>query len=438
MDRRQIQQVNSSDSHILKAIASGSLANLVTWYDWYIYSAFAIYFSASFFPNGSQTVQLLNTAGVFALGFLMRPIGGWLLGSFADRYGRRKSMLLSVIMMSAGAMLIAVSPTYQSIGIYAPLILLLARLLQGLSIGGGTGIATAYLSEMAPPHRRGFFASFQYATLVGGQIVALGLLIIMQKLLLTDEQLHNWGWRIPFVIGAFLTLLMFYLNNHLKETRAYQAVKSETQTRANVWRELKKHPNAMLMVVGLTVGGTLAFYTAIIYMQKYLVNTAGLSKEDSTMITFICLLIFALVQPLFGALSDKIGRRPLLISFGVLGTLTTVPLMSAIANASSNLQIAGLLMIYLLILSAYSSISVVVKAEIFPAQIRVVGVGLPHAITVAVFGGSAEYVALWMKNAGYEMWFYWYVTLAICISLVMFLFMKDTRTNNQMKGEPHG
>lgn len=427
-----------SDKRILKAIISGSLTNLITWYDWYIYSAFAIYFSASFFPNESQTVQLLQTAGVFALGFLMRPVGGWLLGGFADRYGRRKSMLLSVSLMSIGSFIIAIIPTYESIGLYAPLFLLFARLIQGLSIGGGTGIASAYLAEMSPPHRRGFFASFQYATLVSGQIVALALLIILQKFVLTDAELHQWGWRIPFVIGSVLTIAIYFLSDHLHETKAYQEVQAGATVKRNIWSQLINHPKAILMVVGLTLGGTLAFYTAIIYMQKYLVNTVGISKEDSTMITFVCLLIFALIQPVFGAISDKIGRRPLLIGFGVAGTLLTVPLMTAIGNSTSNFQIFGLLLLYLVILSAYSSISVVVKAEIFPAAVRVIGIGLPHAVTVAVFGGSAEYVALWLKNAGYEMWFYWYVTIAIFISLLMFLFMKDTRVQNQMAGEPHG
>lgn len=426
-------------SGAIKAIIGGSLANLLVWYDWYIYAAFAIYFSASFFPHGSQTVQLLQTAGVFALGFLMRPIGGWFLGAFADRFGRRKSMLLSVFMMSFGSLLIAIVPTYNSIGIYAPILLLLARLVQGLSIGGGTGITTAYLAEMSPPNRRGFYASFQYLTLVGGQIVALGLLIVLQKFVLTDNQLHDWGWRIPFAIGAVSTLGMIYLQSHLRETKAYQAANTKKQgTQRNIWHQLIRHPKAILMVVGVTLGGTLAFYTAIIYMQKYLVNTGGVSKEDATMITFVALLVFALIQPFFGALSDRIGRRPLLLAFGVLGLLTTVPLMTAISRSTSNWEILGLLLIYLVILSAYSSISVVVKAEIFPAEVRVVGVGLPHAITVAVFGGSAEYVALWLKNVGHEMWFYWYVTLGILLSLIMFLFMKDTRTNNKIDGEPHG
>lgn len=422
----------------IRAIISGAAANLVTWYDWYIYSAFAIYFSASFFPSGSQTVQLLQTAGIFALGFLMRPVGGWLLGAFADRYGRRKSMFVAVWLMSFGSLLIAVTPSYDTIGVYAPALLLFARLVQGISIGGETGVSTAYLSEMPPPHLRGFYSSFQYATLVGGQILALGTLILLQQFVLNDEQLHVWGWRIPFVIGALLTLITFYLHRHLHETRAYQTVKEKASSGAGVWKKLIRHPKAIFIVIGLTLGGTLAFYTYITYMQKYLANTVGMSKADATMITFAALLVFAVVQPLFGGLSDRIGRRPLLITFGVLGVCGTVPLISAINRASSNWEIFGLFTIGLLILSAYTSISAAVKAEIFPADVRAIGVGLPHAVTVAVFGGSVEYVALWLKEAGYEEWFYWYITAGIFISLVMFIFMKDTRTHNKMDGEPHG
>lgn len=423
----------------LRAIVAGSLANLLVWYDWYIYAAFAIYFSASFFPNQSQTVQLLQTAGIFALGFLMRPIGGWFLGAFADRFGRRKSMLLSVFLMSFGSFLIAVMPTYHTIGVYAPILLLFARLIQGLSIGGGTGTTTAYLTEISPPHRRGFFASFQYTTLVCGQILALGLLIVLQKFVLSDAQLHDWGWRIPFAIGAVLTVGIIGIQNQLHETKAYRAVNArKTASTPGVWKQLLRHPKAMLMVVGLTLGGTLAFYTAIVYMQKYLVNTGGISKEDATLITFLGLLVFAVAQPFFGAVSDRIGRRPLLITFGVLGVLTTVPLMRALGSVDSYWAIFGLLVGYLVIISLYSSISVVVKAEIFPAEVRVVGAGLPHAITVALFGGSAEYIALWLKNAGYEEWFHWYITLAIGISLVMFVCMKDTKKINSMEGEPDG
>lgn len=411
----------------LKAIVGGSIGNLVEWYDWYAYSAFSLYFSGAFFPKQDATAQLLNTAGIFAVGFLMRPIGGWLFGSLADRIGRKQAMTLSVLLMSFGSLLIALTPSYNAIGVMAPILLLVARLLQGLSVGGEYGVSATYLSEMATENRRGFYSSFQYVTLVGGQLIALGIQLILQKFMLTEEQLHAWGWRIPFVIGAILAVIALYLRKNLHETEAFEAQKEKKADKKGTVRELLKHPKAVLTVVGMTLGGTLAFYTYTNYMQKFLVNTVHLSKGESTLISFISLLIFVILQPAFGAMSDKIGRKPLLIGFGISGSLLTVPLLTALGNTQSPWTAFFLLMAALLIVSGYTSINAVVKAELFPAQVRALGVGLPYALTVAIFGGTAEYIALWFKNTGHESYFYWYITACISISLVVYLFMKDTK-----------
>ena len=416
----------------LKAIFGGSVGNLVEWYDWYAYSAFALYFSASFFPEGNKTAQLLNTAGIFALGFLMRPIGGWLFGRIADKVGRKQSMTLSVLLMSFGSMLIAFIPTYQSVGISAPIMLLIARLLQGLSVGGEYGVSATYLSEMATRNRRGFYSSFQYVTLIGGQLFALGIQLILQKWL-SDEQLHDWGWRIPFVIGAILSLVALYLRSTLYETQAFEAQKNKSDERKGTIKELLKHPKALLTVVGLTLGGTLAFYTYTTYMQKFLVNTVNLSKAESTQISFISMLIFAVIQPVFGALSDRIGRRPLLISFGVLGTVCTVPLLTSLSHTTSPYSAFFLLLAGLIIVSGYTSINAIVKAELFPAEVRALGVGLPYALTVAIFGGTAEYVALWLKNSGHEEYFYWYITGCIFLSLLVYVVMRDTKETSMLE-----
>jgi MHS family alpha-ketoglutarate permease-like MFS transporter len=416
----------------LKAIFGGSIGNLVEWYDWYAYSAFALYFSASFFPEGNKTAQLLNTAGIFALGFLMRPIGGWLFGRIADKVGRKQSMTLSVLLMSFGSMLIAFIPTYQSLGIIAPIILLIARLLQGLSVGGEYGVSATYLSEMATRNRRGFYSSFQYVTLIGGQLFALGIQLILQNWL-SDEQLHDWGWRIPFVIGAILSLVALYLRSTLYETQAFEAQKNKSDERKGTIKELLKHPKALLTVVGLTLGGTLAFYTYTTYMQKFLVNTVNLSKAESTQISFISMLIFAIIQPVFGALSDRIGRRPLLISFGVLGTVCTVPLLTSLSHTTSPYSAFFLLLAGLIIVSGYTSINAIVKAELFPAEVRALGVGLPYALTVAIFGGTAEYVALWLKNSGREEYFYWYITGCIFLSLLVYVGMRDTKETSMLE-----
>lgn len=410
----------------LKAILGGSAGNLVEWYDWYTYSAFSLYFAATFFPGANATAQLINTAGIFAVGFLMRPFGGYLFGKLADKKGRKHAMTLSVLLMSFGSLLIALLPGFQSIGIGAPVLLLVARLLQGLSVGGEYGTSATYLSEVATPARRGFYSSFQYVTLIGGQLIALGLQLLLQHVFLTDKQLHDWGWRIPFVIGAILSLVALYLRTHLRESDAFENKKDTKKANGSI-RELLRHPKAVLTVIGLTLGGTLAFYTYTTYMQKFLVNTVGLSKNQSTLLSFCSLFIFACLQPLFGTLSDRVGRRPLLLGFGILGTLFTIPLLSTLSHTTGMWPAFGLLMAALIIVSGYTSINAVVKAEIFPVEIRALGVGLPYSITVAIFGGTAEYIALWAKEAGHESFFYWYVTCCIFISLLVYFLMKDTK-----------
>ncbi|BFO68446.1 MFS transporter [Chryseobacterium sp. S0630] len=417
-------------SQRIKAIIGGSIGNLVEWYDWYAYAAFAIYFSNSFFPDSDLNAQLLNTAGIFAVGFLMRPVGGWMFGSIADKIGRKRAMTLSVLLMSFGSLLIALTPTYETIGILAPVMLLIARLLQGLSVGGEYGVSATYLSEMADEKRRGFYSSFQYVTLIGGQLIALGIQLILQKLVLTETQLENWGWRIPFVVGAFLSVIALYLRSSLHETEAFKN-KASNEKKGTI-KELLKHPKAVLTVVGLTLGGTLAFYTYTTYMQKFLVNTVHLSKEQSTLISFVSLFIFACLQPIFGMLSDKIGRKPLLIGFGILGTICTVPLLTMLSVITSAWAAFFLIMIALIILSGYTSINAVVKAELFPSEIRALGVGLPYALTVAIFGGTAEYIALWLKKINMESLFYWYITACILFSLIVYARMKDTKKTSEL------
>lgn len=416
----------------LKAIFGGSIGNLVEWYDWYAYSAFAIYFSSSFFPEGNPTVQLINTAGIFALGFLMRPLGGYIFGRIADRVGRKQSMTLSVLLMSLGSFLIALTPTYKTIGILAPILLLTARLLQGLSVGGEYGVSATYLSEMATKNRRGFYSSFQYVTLIGGQLLALAIQLILQRVLLSEAQLQEWGWRIPFIFGAILSIVALYLRKNLDETKAFENQKASEAEKKGTVKELLKHPKAVITVIGLTLGGTLAFYTYTTYMQKFLVNTVHMTKEQSTLMSFLTLFIFACLQPLFGALSDKIGRRPLLIAFGILGTICTVPLLTTLSHITSQWQAFSLLMIALIIVSGYTSINAVVKAELFPAEVRALGVGLPYALTVAIFGGSAEYIALQLKNSHHEEYYYWYITVCIFISLLVYIFMKDTKKTSKL------
>jgi MHS family alpha-ketoglutarate permease-like MFS transporter len=411
----------------LRSIVGGSIGNLVEWYDWYAYSAFSLYFAKSFFPPASQTAQLLNTAAVFAVGFFMRPVGGWVMGRYADRHGRRAALTFSVILMCAGSLLIAVTPSYASIGLAAPALLLFARLLQGLSVGGEYGASATYLSEMAGQRHRGFWSSFQYVTLIGGQLIALAVLLIIQRYL-EKPAIESWGWRIPFVIGALCAVVAIWLRRGMEETSDFEkdrASRPPTSAAATI-RGLMQHPRAVLTVVGLTAGGTVAFYTFTTYAQKFLVNTVGFTPQQATFINAVTLLVYLCLQPIVGAISDVIGRRPVLMTFGVVGSLGTVPLFRALETTQSISGAIWLLLAALTAVSGYTAINAVVKAELFPTSIRALGVGFPYAVTVALFGGTAEYIALYFKNIGHESWFYWYVTGCIVASLVVYATMRES------------
>ncbi|HDR7781992.1 MULTISPECIES: MFS transporter [Bacillus] len=418
-------------------IFKGSVGNLIEWYDWYVYSAFAVYFSAEFFPKGDPTSQLLNTAAIFAVGFLMRPIGSLLMGRYADRHGRRAALTLSITVMAGGSLIIACTPSYESIGIMAPIILVLARLLQGLSLGGEYGTSATYLSEMASSGRRGFYSSFQYVTLVAGQMVALGVQIVLQQLL-SEPDMKSWGWRIPFIIGAMGAVAVLWLRRTMDESEQFANIKSQKRESAGTVRALMKHPKAVLTVVGLTLGGTVAFYTYTTYLQKFMVNTVGLPKEIVSWINFVALLIFVVLQPIAGLLSDKIGRRPLLMAFGILGTLLTAPIFFFMEKTTEPIVAFLLMMVGLIIVTGYTSINAIVKAELFPTEIRALGVGLPYALTVAIFGGTAEFIALWLKSIGMESLFYFYVAGCIAISFITYWRMDESSKTSQIEAELGG
>ncbi len=416
----------------LKAIIGGSTGNLVEWYDWYAYAAFTLYFAPHFFPSEDRTAQLLSAAGIFAVGFLMRPIGAWLMGIYADRHGRKSGLTLSVTLMCAGSLLIAITPGYETIGVGAPLLLVLARLMQGLSIGGEYGASATYLSEMAGKARRGFFSSFQYVTLIAGQLVAICVLLILQAVL-SEAQLDAWGWRIPFFIGGVLAIIVFWLRRGLTETQSFAVAKAQGAPRSGFVELVTRHPRETLTVMLLTAGGTIAFYAYSIYMQKFLVNTSGLSRELASQINAVTLFLFMLLQPLAGAFSDRVGRKPLMVGFGVLGMLCTYPIFSTLATTRDPLTAGLLVMAGLIIVTGYTSINAVVKAELFPAHIRALGVALPYALANTLFGGTAEFVALWFKQAGMEQAFYIYVTLMIGISLIVYIRMKDTKAHSLIR-----
>lgn len=412
------------DRKRLVSIIGGSAGNLVEWYDWYAYSALSIYFAASFFPKGDQTAQLLSTAAIFAVGFLMRPVGAYWMGSYGDTHGRKAGLALSVVLMCVGSLLIACAPTYAQAGLGAPALLLFARMLQGLSVGGEYGASATYLSEMASRRNRGFWASFQYVTLIGGQLLALAVTLILQATL-SEADLRGWGWRIPFAIGAVLAILVYLLRRGLAETTAFEQLGERAKSTAlALWRA---HPREFVIVALISGGGSCAFYAYTTYMQKFLVNTSGFKAAAATEIMTAALVVFMLVQPLMGAVSDRVGRKPMLLLFGIGGMAISVPVFTAIAGTRDWGVALALVLAPLLLLSAYTSISGLIKAELFPAEIRTLGVALPYAIGNTLLGGTAEYVALWFKASGMEAGFYWYLTGVLALATLGFALLPETK-----------
>ncbi|SEL77045.1 MFS transporter, MHS family, dicarboxylic acid transporter PcaT [Roseateles sp. YR242] len=414
------------------AIVGASSGNLVEWFDFYVYAFTSIYFAHAFFPKGDPIVQQLSSAAVFALGFLMRPIGGWLFGRIADRKGRKTAMMISVLMMCGGSLTIALMPTYETIGVMAPALLLLARLFQGLSVGGEYGTSATYMSEVALRGQRGFYASFQYVTLIGGQLLAV-LVVALLEQTLTDAQLHEWGWRIPFIAGALTAVVAFYLRRSLNETAKAEQLQSKE---SGSMRELfKHHGKAFLIVLGFTAGGSLAFYTYTTYMQKYLVLSVGMDKKTASTVMTAALFVYMCMQPLFGALSDRIGRRTSMLLFGLLGMLATWPILTALKTVSSPYAAFGLIIAAMAIVSLYTSIGGLIKAEMFPPHIRALGVGLSYAIGNAIFGGSAEAAALYLKTINHESLFYIYVSVMCGFAFLVCWLMPDLRKTGYLNEE---
>ena len=414
-----------TDGQRLRSIIAGSAGNLVEWYDWFAYATFSIYFAPLFFLKGDLTAQLLNTAAIFAAGFLMRPIGAWVMGIYGDRQGRKAGLTLSVSMMAGGSLMIAFAPTYAQVGVAAPVLLVIARMVQGLSVGGEYGSSATYLSEIAPAERRGFWSSFQYATLSGGQLLAILTALVLQALL-SDAQLADWGWRIPFVIGALLAIAVFVMRRRMIETQSFASI---DQARAHsslrvLWRD---HRKACVLVAMMSGGGGLASYAFTTYMLKYLINSAGFDKRTATLIIAVALVWSFVLQPIAGALADRFGRKPLLFVAGIGVALAAVPVYTVLVHITSPLLALLVILIPITLHGGYTANNAMVKAELFPAHVRALGVAFPYAVGNTLLAGTVEYVALWFKSAGHESGFFWYVAAIVGMTVIAYLMLPETK-----------
>lgn len=406
----------------VRQLAAACVGNAAEWYDWYAYSYLAVYFAGQVFPKGTggSLVPLLSTFAVFAVGFFMRPVGGLLMGAVADRRGRRAALAVTILAMGAGSALVAVTPTYASAGVLAPVVLVVARLLQGLSVGGEFAASTTFLVESAGPGRRGLFSSFQYVSTSCGQLIASGIATLLAHVL-DDAQMTHWGWRVPFLFGAVISLTGFWIRRGAAETRSEEQLSAP---RPGLFEALRRHPRASLLICGITAGGTIAYYTWTTYLPTYATVSAGFDKGDALTVGTISLAFFTLLQPLGGVLSDRIGRKPLLIGFAAGFAVLAVPLLRLITSSFASLLLAqGAGMV---LLTGYTAVAAAVNAEVFPARVRAAGIGFPYSLTVALFGGTAPYVGTWFKQAGHPGWFPWYVAALCLLSACVYVALPET------------
>ena len=441
MSTSTIPAAPANDKAALKRSISntlkGSAGNLVEWYDVYVYSVFAVYFESQFFSAADKNSTMYVWA-IFAATFLMRPIGAWYFGRFADRYGRRLALTVSVTMMAACSFLIALTPTAASIGGWAALILLFARLLQGFATGGEYGTSATYMSEAAIPGRRGFLSSFHYVTLVGGHVLAQ-LTLFTMLMFWEKPEISAWGWRIAFGIGGLAAIVVFWLRRSMDESLGEDSIEAAREGRAKAsgsMYELFVHQwRPLLLCFLITAGGTVAFYTYSVNGPKMIQSAfAGTDVMTGTLINLGVLTFLMVLQPIGGWLSDIVGRKSLLVFFGVGGVLYSWYLVAELPNQHDPLIAFLTLALGFVILTGYTSINAVVKAELFPTHVRALGVGFGYALANSLFGGTAPLLyqgALKTDRVGD---FAIYVTAIIAVSLVVYVFFLKNKGPNYLDG----
>ena len=415
----------------------GSSGNLVEWYDVYVYTVFASYFESQFFDSGDKNSTVYVYA-IFAVTFLMRPVGSWFFGRYADRYGRRAALTFSVSLMAACSLVIALVPGREVIGVGAAAILILCRLVQGFATGGEYGTSATYMSEAATRERRGFFSSFQYVTLVGGHVLAQLTLLVLQ-LFMDKQEISDYGWRIAFFIGGIAAVVVFWLRRSMDEslsTEQLEAVQRGEDSESGSLRELVgNHWRPLVLCFLVTMGGTLAFYVYSVNAPAMIKTAFGDRGMTATWINLTGLIFLMLLQPVGGMISDRVGRKPVLVFFGVGGVAYTWFLISYLQDATSvaaTLLVTG---IGYIILTGYTSINAIVKAELFPSHIRALGVGVGYALANSAFGGTVPVIYQAAKNGGHVTLFIVYVTVVVFASLLVYVFALKNKSETALDRE---
>ncbi|WRZ93090.1 MFS transporter [Streptomyces sp. NBC_01007] len=406
----------------LRPLAAASIGNAMEWFDWAAFVTFAALLGPHFYPAGDATTNLLRTLSVFAVGFLFRPLGGALIGAYCDRHGRTTALRLSLLMMAGGSLLIAICPPYRTVGVLAPVLLVVAKALQGLSAGGEGAAMSTYVNEIAPGGRRGLYSSAVYVSTTLGTLAAT-LLALLLRNTLTPAQLGTWGWRVPFALGALLALYGWYLRGRMRETPVFDAVRERSHHPAR--QVLRTHPRAAARVVVFTLGATVVYYTFASYLPLYAQLQYGIPANAALKAAVVAQVVFMAALPLFGMAADRWGRRPLLLVFGC-GFACLSPLLFGLLSGSA-VRLGVVMTAALLLFGCYAGAAPSATLEMFPTSLRSSGVGLPYALTVALFGGTAPYLIEYLAAHGHAGWYPWYVVVLCLISTVSFFRYRETK-----------
>ena len=409
-----------------KAVTAGAIGNFVEWYDYSVYGFFATVIASQFFPSEDQVASLLATFAVFAVAFFMRPVGAFVFGHYGDTIGRRNTLAAAVIMMGIATLMIGVLPSYAQIGVLAPILLVVARLLQGFSAGGEWSGSAAFMVEYAPENKRGLYGSWQQVSIVAGLLVgsAMGGLL---GTVLSEDALNAWGWRIPFILGMVVALVGLYLRLRVEDTPAFRIIEEKEEiTEAPVKESFTAHWRESLTAIGFTVAWTVAYYILLTYMPTYVSETLGIPLTQALLSNAIGLVVLMALIPFTAALSDRIGRKPLLIAFSALIALLTYPLF-LLASTQVLAFIVLAQVLFGVIISLFSGPGPAALVEMFPTNVRYSALGVSYNIAVAAFGGTAPFIATYLiSRTGSNFSPGFYLIAAAVVTLIVVSTMKET------------
>jgi MHS family alpha-ketoglutarate permease-like MFS transporter len=411
----------------IRTLIAASVGNAVEWYDWTVFATFSIYFATQIFSSANEQAAFIGTFATYAVAFFFRPLGGMLLGRYADLHGRKQAMLLTIGLMAGGSFVISVLPTFDQVGWLAPILLLAARISQGMSLGGEVSNASAYLAEIAPAERRGRYSSFFY-TSTGTAVLLASLLGALLASSLNDDQLASWGWRVPFFVGGLLGLVGVWLRRDMAETEQFEENKAKAQAIKNpLMMTLREHPRAVAQLMGFTLLSTLCYYTFFSALTPFAVKQQGLDDRMVFWALSIATALFVALQYPFGWTADRFGRKPQMLIWAGLIAIGIVPMSHLITPGASFGSVLLVFCFGLGLYAIFASIAPAIMSELFPTELRGLGIGAWYNLTVAVFGGTAPLVIQWLGDAGHSNWFFWYVAAGAVVAFVAILTLPETK-----------